>query len=291
MWKYIEVNGINTRYHESGEGSPVVLIHGGDIGSGTADTWDRLIEELEPRHRVIAFDRLASGYTDNPSDEKFRMSAVVEHAASLLKELSVESATVIGQSRGAFVASRIAKLFPELVDRLVIINSATLAVGRPVETLPGMLTYKTYRETFNGDADHDARVMSVTTDHMSEEWVHARKAIAELPKTLEAQGMLDELWDEVFEEFEIIKNDTIKWFFAGKHTKPTLIVWGVGDPTTTARDAVDLFDILSPHVDELRLHMINRCGHWPHREYPQEVGREVLDFVAGTKAISNLATK
>lgn len=280
MWKYTDVDGINTRYHESGAGSPVVLIHGGEIASGTADTWDRLIEELEPHHRVIAFDRLGSGYTDNPkSDAEFRMSTVVKHAATFLKQINVESATMMGQSRGAFVASRLAKEYPELVQNLVIINSASISVRYPVEPLPSTLTYETYYKRFNGEADHDARIMSVTTEHMTPEWVAARQAIADLPKTKEGQAKFKELWDDIFVEFEQLKNDTLKWFIGGGHTKPTLIVWGIGDPTTTARDASDLFEILQPHINELRLHLINRSGHWPHREYPAEVAREVHSFI------------
>lgn len=282
MWKFVDIEGYRTRYRESGTGSPVVLIHGGEMGSGTADTWpDAMINHLAENHRVIAFDRLGSGHSDNPkSDEAFRMSTVVEHAASLLRTLGVKGATMVGQSRGAFVASRLSKLYPELTERLVVINSASISVRFPVEPLPGTLTYETYYRTFNGDEDHDARIMSVTTEHMTEEWVAARKEVAELPKSIEAKEKFKFLWDEIFAEFEILKNDTLKWFIGGGHTKPTLIIWGVGDPTTTARDGMDLFEIFAPHVEQLRLHFINRSGHWPHREYPEEVGREIRDFIS-----------
>lgn len=281
MWKFIDVDGINTRYADVGEGSPIVLIHGGEIGSGTADTWDRLIPLLAPRHRVVALDRLGAGHTDNPkSDDSFRMSSVVAHVAALLAQLGIESATIVGQSRGAFVGSRLAKDYPYLVERLVIINSASISVRFPVEPVPGTLTYKTYYQDFTGDADHDARIMSVTTEHMTPEWVAARQAIADLPKTRAAQVTFRELWDDIFAEFEVLKNDVLKWFTRGGHTKPTLIIWGIGDPTTTARDGLDLFEILAPHVEQLQLHMINRSGHWPHREYPQDVAQQVEAFIA-----------
>lgn len=284
MWKYIDVDGINTRYRESGEGSPIVLIHGGEIGGASADTWDdEFINELSPNHRVIAFDRLGSGYTDNPrADDEFRMSAVVSHAGALLEKLNVRDATVAGHSRGAFVASRLAKLHPELVARLVIINSASISVRLPVEVMPGTLTYKLYYETWNGDIEHDERAMSVKTGHITPQYLSALKAIAELPKVIEARQKFKDLWHDVFAEFEIIKNDTLKWFIGGGFAKPTLIVWGVGDPSTTARDAADLFEIFTPHVEELRMYMINRSGHGPHKEYPYEVGRAVANFVEAT---------
>lgn len=282
-WKFISVDGINTRYRDEGAGDAIVLIHGGDFGGGGGDTWpDELIAPLvDEGHRVIVIDRLGMGRTDNPrSDDEYRMSVVIAHAIALLRLLGVDGATLAGQSRGAFVASRIAKQAPELCRRLVIVNSATVSPWLPAESVPSTLTYRAYIETFTGDTRQDAALMSVTTEHITDEWVRSRAETAALPKSLEAKAAMKRAHTELFAEFEVLKADLMKWFIGGGHTKPTLITWGVGDITTRSKDALEIFDILQPHVDDLRLHMINRSGHWPHREYPEEVAAEINSFIA-----------
>jgi pimeloyl-ACP methyl ester carboxylesterase len=282
-WKFTTVDGYRTRYKDEGSGDPIVLFHGGEFGAGGADTWrDEMIDVLVTAgHRVVVVDRLGQGLTDNPrSDAEYRMSAVVDHATRFVRAMGIEGATLGGQSRGAFVASRIAMDHPELCRRLVIINSASISVRYPAEGVPGTLTYETYNKTMTGDVAVDLRIMSSTTEHLTDEFVARRTEIAALPKSQEARATFKRVHDEMFAEFEVLKAEVLKWFIGGGHRKPTLIIWGVGDPTTRASDGLDLFEVMQPHVDDLRLHMINRSGHWPHREYPIEVADEIRDFIA-----------
>jgi len=63
----IEVDGIRTRYFDAGVGKPLVLIHGGQYGLlYSAYSWSSVFRILSTRFRVIAFDRLGMGFTDNP---------------------------------------------------------------------------------------------------------------------------------------------------------------------------------------------------------------------------------
>ena len=68
--KFIDVEGIRTRYFERGSGETVVLVHGGAFGSTTgacsADDWDLNFDGLAQWFRVFAIDKLGQGYTDNP---------------------------------------------------------------------------------------------------------------------------------------------------------------------------------------------------------------------------------
>ncbi|MFB6199029.1 MAG: alpha/beta fold hydrolase, partial [Halobacteriaceae archaeon] len=67
--EFISVDGINTRYYDVGSGEPLVLVHGGNwSGHASANRWTRSFEHLANEFRVIAFDRIGCGLTDNPSD-------------------------------------------------------------------------------------------------------------------------------------------------------------------------------------------------------------------------------
>ena len=68
--KYIEINGINTRYFEKGSGDSVILIHGGHFGGGaSAEDWFLNFDNLAEKYHVYAFDKIGQGHTDNPKND------------------------------------------------------------------------------------------------------------------------------------------------------------------------------------------------------------------------------
>ena len=51
--KYLKINEISIRYRESGNGFPLLLVHG---IAGFLEEWEMSIEELSKHYRVIALD-------------------------------------------------------------------------------------------------------------------------------------------------------------------------------------------------------------------------------------------
>ena len=110
--KFIDVEGIRTRYFERGSGETVVLVHGGAFGSTTgacsADDWDLNFDGLAQWFRVFAIDKLGQGYTDNPrTDDDYTMHAAVQHAYATLRALRIEGAHLVGHSRGGYLVCRL----------------------------------------------------------------------------------------------------------------------------------------------------------------------------------------
>ncbi|MEN0140263.1 MAG: alpha/beta fold hydrolase, partial [Rhodococcus sp. (in: high G+C Gram-positive bacteria)] len=60
--RFIDVNGVRTRFYEEGTGDPLVLVHGIRLG---ADSWFHNIDQLAVGRRVIAPDLLGCGFTDS----------------------------------------------------------------------------------------------------------------------------------------------------------------------------------------------------------------------------------
>ena len=126
--KYIDIDGINTRYFEAGEGEPMVLIHGGQPGmASSAEIWFLNFDELAKKYHVYALDKLGQGYTDNPKvNEDYTMGAQVKHAVGFMNKLNISNAHILGHSRGGYMATRMALEYPNLTKSIVIIDSATL---------------------------------------------------------------------------------------------------------------------------------------------------------------------
>src|ERR1700759_4663383 len=77
--KFVDVDGVRTRYFEAGSGKPLVLIHGGQWpATALADSWNAVFDHLARNFHVYAFDKLGMGFTDNPkNDADYSMDAII----------------------------------------------------------------------------------------------------------------------------------------------------------------------------------------------------------------------
>ena len=111
---------MNLVYETHGAGEPLILIPG--FASG-AWTWFRQIDELSKDFRVITFDPRGIGQSriENPKDAaNLSMLTFVTDVLSVLDELKIEKANVLGASFGGFVALELALNFPGRLNKLVL---------------------------------------------------------------------------------------------------------------------------------------------------------------------------
>jgi pimeloyl-ACP methyl ester carboxylesterase len=117
---FITVNDVPLYYEESGSGPPLVLLHG--LGSSHRDWW-RQVEHFRDRYRVITPDLRGHGRSATP-DGPYSIPLFADDVAALLDALDAAPARVVGLSMGGMVAFQLAVSHPEVVKRLVIVNSA-----------------------------------------------------------------------------------------------------------------------------------------------------------------------
>src|SRR4051794_21847059 len=130
--KHIDVKGVNTRYYEAGQGEPIVFIYGGNFGSSdsasSAPVWSLNFLPLSERFKVVSFDKIGQGHTDNPvRNEDYTMAAVVKHAAAFIEALKLPPVHLVGHSRGGYACTRLSLEYPHLVRSLTIVSSGTLS--------------------------------------------------------------------------------------------------------------------------------------------------------------------
>jgi pimeloyl-ACP methyl ester carboxylesterase len=100
---------------------PIVLVH---CFTCAIDWWDRVLPRLAKRHRVIAVDMLGHGGSEKPDSESdYSIENQADLVAGVLGRLGVRDAEVVGHSLGGPVAIELAERSPQLVDRLVVIDS------------------------------------------------------------------------------------------------------------------------------------------------------------------------
>ncbi|MBM7516948.1 alpha/beta fold hydrolase [Nocardioides nitrophenolicus] len=279
----VDVDGVQTSYVDQGDGSPIVLIHGGDPGRGStgASIWHRNIPGLARTHRVVAPDRLGIGWTDNPACiDDYRMSRICAHVERFLDVVEVSGATVVGQSRGAFVAAHLARVRPDLVDRLVVVNSASFAPKRAAKRKVTIQNFQGLPET----VEDDERWLSVGHGHITAAWVAEARAMLSTDKATRARRQFAEAAEAYYAEMETLKSDLLDWYRAGNGHQSRLIVWGVGDPSVGIQDGLDSFEVLRRSEATTRMYVIDRAGHHCFAEQPEEFNRQVLDFIRHDRA-------
>ena len=118
--KFATINGLKIYYEESGQGTPVILLH---HFFATASQWKTYVPELAKKYRVIAVDLPGHGRSDYMDTTKvFLHKKATEYIIGLIDFLKLDSVYLIGASSGGPITSYLATLRPDLVKRAVVIG-------------------------------------------------------------------------------------------------------------------------------------------------------------------------
>jgi len=117
--------GVRYHYLDEGEGEPVVMVHGNPSWSFY---YRKLAEALAPDHRVIVPDHIGCGRSDKPGDDRYAYTLetrVGDLEALLIDHLKLDAGlTLVVHDWGGAVGLAFAARHPEMVARLVILNTA-----------------------------------------------------------------------------------------------------------------------------------------------------------------------
>lgn len=127
--RYINVDGHRIHYFEmlpsgGNPGTPLLLVHG--LGARSED-WSPMIPALAASgFHVYALDLLGYGRSDHPADADYGITVEEQTVAGFLYAVGLSHADVAGWSMGGWITMKLALDHPELVDRVVIYDSAGL---------------------------------------------------------------------------------------------------------------------------------------------------------------------
>jgi 2-hydroxy-6-oxonona-2,4-dienedioate hydrolase len=301
--RFVDVDGVRTRYFEGGKGEALVLIHGGQWpATASADGWSPIFDHLAEHFHVYAFDKLGMGYTDNPkTNADYSMDAIIRHAAAFIQTMGLKRTVLAGHSRGALPAARIACDNPDLVSHLVLFDSNTLAPDDPNTPdradPPPIARPPTMEEIRAADLRNP---QYYGKQMITDRYVEAQYRVAQLPKIREVDSKFRELRDRWMRDNkqELDNNRklgsnmgaTTWWMYKAKYSTldriragalkaPTIVIWGFNEPTAPYFLAVNLMETLAKVVDRSELHILNHAGHFVFAEHPAEVTRLITGFV------------
>ncbi|KAB0662907.1 alpha/beta fold hydrolase [Burkholderia diffusa] len=263
LGRRIVAGGLDTNYHDVGDGPPVLLIHGSGPGVTAYANWRLTMPALAEQFRVIAPDMAGFGETERPRDYVYSMDHWVDHAVGLLDALGVERAHVIGNSFGGALALALAIRAPERVGRLVLMGAAgtrfTLTEG-----LDAVWGYTPSIANMRGLLDIFAFDRTLVNDELAK----LRYDASVRPGYQEAFANMFPVPRQRW--VDALASDEVK-LRALPHD--TLIVHGREDRVIPLDSSMRLLELL-PNA---QLHVFGNCGHWTQIEHAARFNRLVID--------------
>lgn len=287
--KFIEVNGYRTRYFDKGKGPDVlVLVHGGqpDPMSPTAQAWRPNFDALAEEFRVIAFDNLGHGYTENPrnADEYATYyERAAQHLYDLIQALDLRRVHLVGHSQGGWPVMRVALDHPALV-RCVVSAGSVLAPFTPESRGVKNFAYMIFNITpasgptveslYRGD-----EYVGYTANNLLWSEVIERFELSKRPQLHAGQaGMAAVRMSPGHPVFQKIREDALAELAAGKLKVPHLVIWGRNDPMGDYELGLKFYEIASASAARTDLRVFNRAGHSMMVEYPEAFNEAVTGF-------------
>ncbi len=280
--KYIEVNGIRTRYLEAGAGEPLLLVHGGHFGmNDSANDWDTVIDGFARDFHVIAPDKIGLGFSDNPRrDRDYLMKTMVQHVYDFLCTVGIDRSHVVGHSRGSYAVIRLALEHPEAVNTLTIVDCGTLVLARnPIydqwEAEAALIPDKRERTRYSWAAN------SFSPAHITDDLLDRLLTIDGLPKSQEAvEKMKAGLMQQFKEDLAVEQKETQERIKKGEIKVPTLIAWGYNDPSAKLDPmGYTVLRLFFESTPKCEMHILNQAGHWSFREQPESFVTVVAGFI------------
>jgi pimeloyl-ACP methyl ester carboxylesterase len=266
----VEVNGVGIEYEVTGEGRPVVLLHGfPDSGR----LWRHQVPVLaEAGFQVIVPDLRGYGGSDQPKEmEAYAIPFLAGDVLGLLDHLGVAKAHVVGHDWGAALAWAIGSLVPDRVDHL-----AALSVGHPLS----------FRSVGLEQQQKSWYMLLFQFEEVAEQWLSnddwanfrswghhpdADAVIADLERTGSLTPGLNWYRANVPPEALISPPMELPAVQA-----PTMGVWGTEDfALTEAQMTGSAAHVAGPW----RYERVEGVAHWMQLEAPDKVNELLLDFL------------
>lgn len=232
----INIKDLNINYIVEGEGSPVIVLHGWGCNIETVRS---IVNILNDRYTVYALDLPGFGKSDEPKEaiDSFEYTEIVRE---FMKKMKIEKASFIGHSFGGKLSIIMGAKYPELVDKIVLVDSAGLIPKRGPKYYIKVYSFKALRFVYT-------RFFFWIKDEERMESFYKKFGSDDYQAS---QGVMRQILVKVV-------NESLKSLL--KEIKaPTLIIWGENDDATPLYMA----KTMEKEIEDSGLVVFEGAGHY-----------------------------
>ena len=263
--KTLQAGAIRTNYHDHGQGSPVLMIHGSGPGVSAWANWRLVIPELAKTQRVLAPDMVGFGFTERPQGIVYGMDTWVQQAVDFMDAMALPQVDLVGNSFGGGLALALAIRHPERVRRLVLMG----AVGVDFPITPGLDAVWGYEPSF----ENMRRIMDVFAYNRN----LVTDELAQLRFEASIRPGFQESWAAMFPapRQRWVQSLASPESAIAALPHETLVIHGRDDQVIPVENSYRL----SRLIPRSQLHIYGQCGHWTQIEHAARFAQLVSNFL------------
>ncbi|MFI6338935.1 alpha/beta fold hydrolase [Streptomyces sp. NPDC050535] len=266
------------RYHEAGDGPPLLLLHGSGPGVTGWRNYRGNLPVLARHFRCLALEFPGFGVSDPTAENP--MTAAPKAVLRFLDGLGLDRVDVVGNSMGGFVAAGLAVARKDLFRRIVTIGGVGRNILSPAPS-EGLNLLVEFAENPTRQALVQwLRSMVHAPELLTEELIEERWQSATEASTLDASRRIYGRAAMAAALAAQAHSDQPIWAALHKITAPTLLTWGRDDRVTPLENAL----LPMRTIPKAELHVLPDCGHWAMIEQKAAWESAVLAFLTRPEA-------
>jgi pimeloyl-ACP methyl ester carboxylesterase len=281
----VQVGDIDVAYKMFGKGDPIILFNG---ASDNMDAWDpSFISDLSSNHTVIVFDQRGIGNTTAGS-KPYTEQQLANDTAGLLDALKIPKADVMGYSLGSYLAQQLTMMYPEKVNRLVLVASSCGGIDhtpKPAEFIK--LQSDIVNKSLNNIPITTEEIKSLVAGSLGEGWIRLHPESLDIPSNITSlQQLKPGLPPEIVNNQNNVGKhweDNPTWSGAcdelAKLAKPTLVITGTDDNQYQPHENSL---VIAEKIPGAWLVQIENAGHAVMDQYPDEISKILQTFLSTT---------
>ena len=266
------------RYHEVGDGPPLLLLHGSGPGVTGWRNYRGNLPALARHFRCLVLEFPGFGVSDPTAENP--MAAAPKAVLRFLEGLGLDHVDVIGNSLGGFVAAHLAVARKDLFRGIVTIGGVGRNIFSPIPSEGLNLLVEFAENPTRENLVQWLRAMVHDPQLITEELIEERWSSATDPATLESSRRIYGRQAMAATVAAQSASDQPLWAALHKITAPTLLTWGRDDRVTPLENAL----LPMRTIPKAELHVLPNCGHWAMIEQKAAWESVVLTFLTGPGA-------
>lgn len=251
---FLKLDGLDIFYKKAGDGPKVLLLHG---WGGCADSFLPVFNSLSSKFEVYALDFPGFGKS-TPPGQPWGVEEYMKVTYDFIKTLGLAKTHIIAHSFGGRVAILLSALHPEVVDKMVLVDSAGLISKRSISYYLKVYKFKLLKKLYM--------------------WFCPGKNEKEkLERFYEKYGSKDyrEAGNLRGTFVKVVNQDLRKYLPNIK--SPTLLIWGEKDKDTP----LDFAKIMEKEIPDAGLVVFKGAGHFSYLDRLADFNIIVSRFFEG----------
>nr|CAD7438311.1 unnamed protein product [Timema bartmani] len=259
-----------TTPNKDSKNPPVIIMHG---LLGSKGNWNSISKNIHAmtNRKIVTAD--ARNHGDSPHTPEFSYNHMAVDLRILMEELGIKKATLIGHSMGGRTVMFFAHTYPEMVDKLIVVEISPISVSPAFTRVSQLLGQMAGIDLEPNVPLFGARklVNDVLSKHVPDEGVR--------------NYLLTNLVEREFGKYKwrFNLNAISRHFqnlisfptFGGSFNKPTLFIGGANSENIKTSEHIDIRKIFP----KAKFVSIENAGHFPHFEQPKEFIETVSIFI------------